>query len=514
MKKNMKCKALFYLVLLFALAASLAALPAKAAIQINGGTPGTSGNILIYNDDVTDAATKSQAFGGGAIAIGSKAGATSAGAAAIGYQATAYAEGALAVGKSSTVLAGAENAIALGIGAFAEKSGSIAIGAYSHANEENTVSVGAAGDFQRRIVNVAAGTSASDAATYGQLSAVDAKVAQNTADIGTLKIVTNTLRNDVDDLADRVTANEQDIKANSNSIRNLQIKTNTMEKDIDRLYDETVSLRADVDTNTADIQTNKDNIAVNAQKIAQNTTDIGTLKIETSALRVDVDTNGRHIVENRNTIAANAAEIGKIGAVLGTDYANPAFSTLRVGGMSYAGSTLSMGGGRITGLAPGRISADSTDAVTGSQLYQVHRGMGELQESVKIVGAHAAALSGLHPIQYDPGAPTTLSAAFGTYRDEYALALGVFHYARENVMFNLGASLNTDGEVMGRAGISIALGKSAPKPDTQDMSDVQKQMAQMQAMLIELKAQNDRNQLTIARNERTIESLTRQLSSR
>ncbi|MDY3867901.1 MAG: YadA-like family protein [Pyramidobacter sp.] len=419
----MKCKALFYLVLLFALAASLAALPAKAAIQINGGTPGTSGNILIYNDDVTDAATKSQAFGGGAIAIGSKAGATSAGAAAIGYQATAYAEGALAVGKSSTVLAGAENAIALGIGAFAEKSGSIAIGAYSHANEENTVSVGAAGDFQRRIVNVAAGTSASDAATYGQLSAVDAK-------------------------------------------------------------------------------------------IAQNTTDIGTLKIETSALRVDVDTNGRHIAENRNTIAANAAEIGKIGAVLGTDYANPAFSTLRVGGMSYAGSTLSMGGGRITGLAPGRISADSTDAVTGSQLYQVHRGMGELQESVKIVGAHAAALSGLHPIQYDPGAPTTLSAAFGTYRDEYALALGVFHYARENVMFNLGASLNTDGEVMGRAGISIALGKSAPKPDTQDMSDVQKQMAQMQAMLIELKAQNDRNQLTIARNERTIESLTRQLSSR
>ena len=344
----------------------------------------------------------------------------------------------------------AKEAVAIGNNAEAMQNGSVALGSGSIANEANVVSVGSP-NLARRIVNVADGTSANDAATYGQLSAVSAKVDSSAAAISSL---------------------------------------------------------------TSNVNTLKDNIAVNAQNIAQNTTNIAkntasinTLKIETSALRVDVDTNGRHIVENRNTIAANAAEIGKIGAVLGTDYANPAFSTLRVGGMSYAGSTLSMGGGRITGLAPGRISADSTDAVTGSQLYQVHRGMGELQESVKIVGAHAAALSGLHPIQYDPGAPTTLSAAFGTYRDEYALALGVFHYARENVMFNLGASLNTDGEVMGRAGISIALGKSSPKLDTKNMDDMQRQMAQMQAMLIELKAQNDRN-------ERTIAQLTSQLSSK
>ena len=59
---------------------------------------------------------------------------------------------------------------------------------------------------------------------------------------------------------------------------------------------------------------------------------------------------------------------------------------------------------------------------------------------------------GFTPIDYNPYEPTTLSAAVGTYRDEYAIAVGVFHYARENVMFNLGASLCSDGDLMGRAG--------------------------------------------------------------
>ena len=63
--------------------------------------------------------------------------------------------------------------------------------------------------------------------------------------------------------------------------------------------------------------------------------------------------------------------------------------------------------------------------------------MDDLNESINIVGAHAAALSGLHPIQYNPYEPTTLSAAVGTYRDEYAVAVGVFHYVRENVLFGI-----------------------------------------------------------------------------
>ena len=122
----------------------------------------------------------------------------------------------------------------------------------------------------------------------------------------------------------------------------------------------------------------------------------------------------------------------------------------------------------------------------------IYRRMDDLREDVNIVGAHAAALSGLHPIDYNPYEPTTLSAAVGTYRDEYAVAVGVFHYTRENVMFNLGASLCSDGDIMGRAGVSFTLGKSSKKQPLppKDMNEVQAQLAQVQQALFELKAEN------------------------
>ena len=164
-----------------------------------------------------------------------------------------------------------------------------------------------------------------------------------------------------------------------------------------------------------------------------------------------------------------------------------------------------MNGGVITGLADGRIYQGSTDAVTGNQLWEsyqrmgtlenyVYRRMDDMQEGINIVGAHAAALSGLHPIDYNPFEPTTLSAAVGTYRDEYAVAVGVFHYMRENVLFNLGASLCSDGDVMGRAGISFTVGRGGDKKKAlapKDMNEVQAQLAQVQQTLAELKAENE-----------------------
>ena len=121
----------------------------------------------------------------------------------------------------------------------------------------------------------------------------------------------------------------------------------------------------------------------------------------------------------------------------------------------------------------------------------IYRRMDDLREDVNIVGAHAAALSGLHPIDYNPYEPTTLSAAVGTYRDEYAVAVGVFHYVRENVMFNLGASLCSDGDIMGRAGVSFTVGKSPDKPKVAGtMNGLRNQVIAMQAKLDELEARD------------------------
>ena len=174
-------------------------------------------------------------------------------------------------------------------------------------------------------------------------------------------------------------------------------------------------------------------------------------------------------------------------------------------GIAMGGTDINMGGGRITGLADGGVYQGSSDAVTGNQLWDAYQriGMidGELRERINVVGAHAAALSGLHPIQYNPYEPTTLSAAIGTYRDEYAVAVGVFHYMRENLMFNVGASLCSDGDLMGRAGVSLAVGKSTKrKPElARDMVGMQRQMYVMQAKLERLEDENKQSEAAEAK---------------
>ena len=206
--------------------------------------------------------------------------------------------------------------------------------------------------------------------------------------------------------------------------------------------------------------------------------------------------------ELRADIDKSAATIEEIGGVLGgaeNGYMTPTFNSVTANSLTMGNYTMSatnsgfdMGGARLSGIADGGIYRGSSDAVTGNQLWEAYNRMDDLGERINVVGAHAAALSGLHPIDYNPYEPTTLSAAVGTYRDEYAVAVGVFHYTRENVMFNLGASLCSDGDLMGRAGVSFTLGKSAKKQPLppKDMNEVQAQLAQVQQALFELKAEN------------------------
>ena len=219
---------------------------------------------------------------------------------------------------------------------------------------------------------------------------------------------------------------------------------------------------------------------------------------------------------------------------------NPNFSKVTAESVSVGGKVnissggIDMGGTSLTGLADGGVYQGSSDAVTGGQLWDTYQRMGtmenniyremdDLREDVNVVGAHAAALSGLHPIQYNPYEPTTLSAAIGTYHDEYAVAVGVFHYTRENVMFNLGASLCSDGDVMGRAGVSFAVGKSSDKKPrlASTMGGLQKQVIDMQAKLDGLEEKNARNEEIIkqnaeimAQNEKLIRELTKRLEAK
>ena len=259
------------------------------------------------------------------------------------------------------------------------------------------------------------------------------------------------------------------------------------------------------------------NEGVELKNIADGTDDLDAVnKRQLDAVQGQVDVHKTTLNEHTVMIENHEEQFTTLQTVLGDTYETPTFNRITIGNIISDGANIDMGGGTITGLADGNIAQGSTDAVTGNQLWEAYRRMGDMQEAINVVGAHAAALSGLHPIQYNPYEPTTLSAAIGTYRDEYAVAVGVFHYVRSNVLFNLGASICSDGDVMGRAGVSFAVGKGGKKkPElARDMIGMQQQMIAMQAMLEELKEENAKNKETIKKNEETIKELKEALGKK
>ena len=126
---------------------------------------------------------------------------------------------------------------------------------------------------------------------------------------------------------------------------------------------------------------------------------------------------------------------------------------------------LNNGGNKIHGVAPG--TAD-TDAVNISQLKASNAGLQEAVNRVgtetQRVGAHAAAMAALKPIQYDPLEPTQIMAGIGNYRGETAGAIGIAHYRTEDTMFNVGVSLGTSHNMV-NAGVTHKFGGSRERKD-------------------------------------------------
>ena len=156
--------------------------------------------------------------------------------------------------------------------------------------------------------------------------------------------------------------------------------------------------------------------------------------------------------------------------------------------VNYAGttpvSTVSVGAKdkerTITNVAAGRVSATSTDAINGSQLYgmhqmidtlnqstnaQLHDSINRIEQNLNRVesesnkgDARAAALAALHPMGYDPDNRIQYMAGYGHYKNANALALGVGYYHRDNLLFTTGVTLNS--HLMANVGITYKPGKS------------------------------------------------------
>ena len=153
-------------------------------------------------------------------------------------------------------------------------------------------------------------------------------------------------------------------------------------------------------------------------------------------------------------------------------------------GPSITKNGVDAGDKKITNVAPGDISPTSKDAVNGSQLFQTNQSISKLGDRVNKVGAGAAALASLHPLDFDPDDKWDVAAG---YRNANAGAIGVFYRPNEDTMFSVGGSFG-GGENMVNAGVSLKLGQgnnvsTSKVAMAKEIKDLRKEVEQLRGAL-------------------------------
>ena len=295
---------------------------------------------------------------------------------------------------------------------------------------------------------------------------------------------------------DRVTKNEQDIAQNKADIAALDNRVTQNEADI-------AANRADIDKNKADIAANRTDIDKNAADIAQNKTDIKNLdnrvtNVEELAKKHTTVTQGDNITVteglnadggkeynvalnkdiNLDSVTTGQTVMNNDGLKVGKDVSVTATAVtagktsisdegVKVGDKTYISDKgLNANDQKVTNVAAGELSATSKDAVNGSQLYATNQEVAnntnrinKLGSRVNKVGAGAAALAALHPMDFDPDDKLTFSAGYGNYAGENAAAIGAYYRPDEKVMFSVAGTVG-NGENMVNAGVSFALDRT------------------------------------------------------
>ena len=187
-----------------------------------------------------------------------------------------------------------------------------------------------------------------------------------------------------------------------------------------------------------------------------------------------VTANNTYVLgDHVDTTLNNAVVLGSQSTAESSDVVSTPSYTYAGGTVNFAGtapvSTVSVGATNqertITHVAAGRVSADSTDAINGSQLYGANQQIDNLYNKISNIGkeankgdARAAALAALHPMQFDPDNRVQVMGGIGHYKDANALALGVGYYPKENLLLTVGATVND--HIMANLGVSYKFGEN------------------------------------------------------
>ena len=311
-----------------------------------------------------------------------------------------------------------------------------------------------------KITGVAAGAltaGSTDAVNGSQLKQTNDNVASNTAAIGKLD-------NRVTDLDNRVTNNTNAIAQNKDAIDKLDNR---------------------VTNNTNAIAQNKDAI----DKLDNRVTSVANLAKQHTTVEAG---NNITVTESTNTDGGKKYTVGMAKDIT--------VDSVKVGDKTYVSKDgLNANNQTITNVKDGKIEEGSKDAVNGGQLYATNQlvkenasnisllgnSINKLDNRVDKVGAGAAALAALHPLDFDPEDKWDFAAGYGNYSGASAVALGAYYRPNEDTMFSVGGSFG-NGENMVNAGISLKLGQSNHAPASK--AAMEKKISALSQEVEELKA--------------------------
>lgn len=426
------------------------------------------------------------------------------------------ANGSVIIGSAdSKMTTSVTDATILGHNANVEKTGGVALGAGSVASREAgvagydpatktdstdssatwkatdaAVSVGKAdGTMTRQITGVAAGTNATDAVNVAQLqkALAGAKDGNDTLKSGTdaLKLDGNKLSMNIQDTAGNTVSGSVDLSKFAQAV-----DTNTT-------YTLTGQENKDNNTTTITLEDNngnKNNVTV-ATKDTRNTVKAG----ENVTLGITNNTDGSH------EYTVNVKADGKV----------EAGSTKIVSGDTVYNETRVKQDGtyvKVSNTAGENLSALDNQVTSNTQNINYLNGrVGELGDRINKVGAGAAALAALHPLDYDPEDKWDFAAGVGNYRNATAAAVGLFYRPNERTMFNLGWTMG-DNRNMVNGGFSVKFGKSNKyiKYSKAEMASV---IDNQSREIAELKAKDAQNAKDNAEMKAEIEALKKQVEA-
>ena len=372
----------------------------------------------------------------------------------------AGANGSVILGSGDSVITtSVENAVSIGHNANVQKAGGVALGSGSvastekgkvgydisgadHSNDntgvwKSTQAAVSVGDtskgITRQITGVAAGTEDTDAVNVAQLKKVAAKAAEEAAKHTTVTA------------GDYVTVTETETNGQKNyTVSGPKMgSTDGTVKITDKVENgKKVGYNLSVDTSSLGIEKTKvekgDNVTVTSKKTGNTTT-------YTVSAKDTVVTGGRA------TYAANGTGSATLTNNDGTTATITGLQDRYTSSASLSGDTLNFT--RNDG------STYSVSGIASTQdIKNVTNKVGELGTRVNRVGAGAAALAALHPLDFDPDDKWDVAAGYGNYKDAHAVSVGAFYRPNEDTMFSVGGSFG-GGENMVNAGVSVKLGQ-------------------------------------------------------